>query len=281
MDISIDRLRDKLPVNIIPVIHVDEIDFLSSAPELNRVKEIYNSDNYTVARIDDKLLKISNNYYEIRYLLNEYLVGCKLNELRSVIPNFRMVYEIFIKDHMFIPEPDCLYLSCEHINGLPYDTIRDKSLNYILCHHMQVVLALYTASKELDFTHYDLGIWNLIIQPSETKKRRYVTPLGVRYVECADVSMIIDYEYSYVRDIECTTDKSFAINDVFTLLVSTMKLFDDERFLELTKLLSFFTNDTDRNSVFKMKNLPYDKDTSIAEYIAHFDAEFPGILKAA
>lgn len=280
MEISIDRLRGSLPVNMIPNAYFGEIRGLVKEQELEIVKEIYNSDNYTVALVDNKLIKITNNFYEIRFLLNEYYVGLQLNSLRTSIPNFRLVDCIFIKDHLFAPEPNCLFLSCEHIDGLPYETIRDKDINYVLTQHIQVVLALYLASIKFDFTHYDLGVWNLLILPSsENKRLKYNTPLGTRFVECTDVSVIIDYEFSYIRGMKCTTDRPFAINDVFTLLVSTMKLFNDDRYKQLTKLLKFFTKDTDRDSLFKMKCLPYDKDLSITEYIIHFDNKFPDILR--
>lgn len=152
-------------------------------------------------------------------LLHELIVGLHgTNHLRKHIPNFVYVYGGFRSSPPLVdPESKrvvtyCLstenpvnYVLFENLGDVPsLQTYLQKcSGQEFLNIYMQILYALHTALKVIDFTHYDLHCNNVLLRLPEQSCNMfqipYETELGKEYITTNVIPTIIDYGYAQVR----------------------------------------------------------------------------------
>lgn len=216
------------------------------------------------AVIDNKhvFIKRSKDEYRVRYLINEYIVNSSLNKLNCI--NFNHVYGLFNSEYK-----NYLFTVSDYIPHVKYDEILYRDIDYILSHFMQVVLALYYANKTMDYTHYNLTHKNVLIKPCNNISIKYLTPLGYRYINTEDVSIVINHKKSYIKNNKLVNNKSFVLLDVYTFLYSlTQLLKHDEKYRVMKKLLKFFIVDN-------VNTVDY---STIDEFIIYFMQIHPNTL---
>lgn len=155
-------------------------------------------------------------------LIHEIFIGLfGTNFLRAQVPNFSFVYGGFACSPPFISEKNVLSWcsnnctpdqirqgTCSEVSYALYENVTpaidlrkrienctgEQYLNWFL----QVTLALYTASKEINFTHFDLHNENVLIRQLG---RRVNVPYQFQgrtiFVETDTIPMLIDYGFSF------------------------------------------------------------------------------------
>lgn len=152
-----------------------------------------------------------------------------------------------------------------------YRKLRTCSSDQFLNWFLQVLLSINYAHQEIDFTHYDLHVSNVLIRPlpPSTCKRILCFPFRGKeiYIPVEDIAVIIDFAYSHAKidgksfysPMEIPSiatlgqNCSFPLSDAFNLLTCSLEIVDktDEKFSLLTNLLSYFT-DEDTQTVLKL-----------------------------
>lgn len=174
--------------------------------------------------------------------IHEFFVGLHLNELRSneinqlQSPNFMYVYGLF-KCHDIDPEfeplhlcpetgsPKRYFIITEFIRGDDLAARLEKiSFEDLLSIYCQIVLALHTAWRAHDFTHYDLYARNVMIQDlrawsldkqEKTQLIPYFMDGRMIYVRATSLAKIIDYGYSHVKHISSASEEHFGYIPAF------------------------------------------------------------------
>jgi hypothetical protein len=203
---------------------------------------------------------------------HEYKISQDLEQLSYYLPNFNRVLEVKRNVKCFIPnKPKCNYNPFEFFN-----CIRDVSLmEYIpskktfigfidkngfnsctssLIH--QTILALFIAQQEINFTHYDLHLDNILIRKCCPRtfflyKFMYEGVIFNRLIHSkGNFPVLFDYGYSYSKGMENT---SYNNSFFFTHKGYTSFMFDDVNdFKTLLIRLSFI-----KNCPTKLKNLAH------------------------
>lgn len=183
-------------------------------------------------------------------LLHELVVGLKLNQVRSYVPNFAYVFggfqctppgiynkEVFswcntqrfeIKYIMYENIQPSISLS-EYIKGCTFEQW--------LGAYLQILYALMVADELVDFTHYDLHTENVLLRKLD---RIVDIPYTIEdnstvYINTNVIATIIDYGFSHVKldsmgvgivnllDYAVFPGRSFPIYDAYKLLMMSIK----------------------------------------------------------
>jgi hypothetical protein len=184
------------------------------------------------------VMKCPQNPEKSNELIHEVAVGSVLNKLRSLIPNFSYVYDVFSCSSPLVdPKNKEVLLWCttdrnavayaiyENINdslpliewSSPYKlgsktsglrklqpTIESNKLkaNEFLLYYLQILFGLNVANIECDFTHYDLHNENVLIR-SYAEKPFYIEypyqKSKLYLLTPGGIATIIDYGMSHVK----------------------------------------------------------------------------------
>jgi len=177
-------------------------DWLYGMRSMSRDSPVYTGDeelgNYFIVKITDQK-KIHENTKPSDEVIHEALIGILgTNKMRSMIPNFSYVYGTFtIPKCPSYPDNTCNVTIYERIIGKVFkDFIKSCNfIEFINC-ILQVALSLLVSSRNIDFTHYDLHIENLVIKP-------LMEMINITYesydLRTPFVATFIDYGSSYIK----------------------------------------------------------------------------------
>lgn len=202
--------------------------------------------------------------------IHEALIGSYLNSLRSITPNFSLVYAIMNNCSESEPFTKTIsnYVIYEKIEGDSFekfckklDTIPDGREVY-LDSILSILAGLHIAYSILSFTHYDLHDQNVIMRDNsgtvkyvltEKDLSHYTLELDLKYIP-----VIIDYGFAHVIDpennkihygqygyesIKVEHNKSKIYLDLYRIIGSslyTLKRCRSACYFELEFLLKFF-----------------------------------------
>jgi hypothetical protein len=195
------------------------------------------------------VIKVTNDPHNDN-LAHEALVGMgALNHLRDRIPNFMHTYGAFMcappildadgKVITWCPSKRSAitYLVLENIdNSQPLkDIAADLEPDEFLQIYLQILNALNLASKQYDFTHYDLHAGNVLIQTLsyEIAIPFYHPSGGLRYLNTRRLARIIDFGMAHIylegqhfgafglEKYGVNPEQSFPIADAYKLLLMT------------------------------------------------------------
>jgi len=202
--------------------------------------------------------------------LKEAYIGLKLNYLRTLIPNFSMIYGIYEQDDSIIPLIAMEYIKNRYNAELYTHRVRFSNVDIstrlrsfimILC---QIVGSISMANQMFDFTHYDLHPHNVLIQEGSADKYVKYTIGGRDYYIVQDkIATIIDYGYSHIKIPEATSipeeyrflgveglekyygssRQSFVMHDVWRFyyeLLTRIRNSDPELYIELQPIQDYF-----------------------------------------
>lgn len=204
---------------------------------------------------------------------HEYKISQDLDQLSYYLPNFNRILEVKRKVKCFIPNklnldynPFKFFNCVRDVSIMEYIPSKKTFLNFInrngfnsctnsLIH--QIILALFIAQQEINFTHYDLHLDNILIRKCCPRtfflyKFIYEEVIFTRLIHSKGYFPILfDYGYSYSKGMENT---SYSNSFFFTHKGYTSFMFDDVNdFKTLLVRLSFI-----RNCPIKLKNLAHD-----------------------
>ena len=215
-------------------------------------------------------------------LVHELFVGLYgTNKLRTLVPNFAMVYGGFKCTAPLIDQANkevvtwCNRQNSNSINYVLYENIAPgvDMATYIkgcsqmdfLNKFMQAIYSLHIANKTIDFTHYDAHSENAIIRQVTTLNNfyiRYDTENGVEYMKTNGVLTWIDYGNAHIKVEDndqvrgygvytlvshgVDARESFPLFDVFKFLGFCMyNMINEKRkdlFILASRLLKYFTS---------------------------------------
>lgn len=163
----------------------------------------------------------TNNTKDIEASKHEYVVGCILNSLRQLIPNFSCVFGYFSCGETTtardggvgswcvntFPDQQTSYIIYENVDNSRSlsDVINSKlSTQKYLEYILQFSLALKLANKLYNFTHYDCHPSNVLLKKlPQNVLIKYPFSLSHNtqdiYIETDSIVTFIDYGYSYVE----------------------------------------------------------------------------------
>jgi hypothetical protein len=187
---------------------------------------------------DFLVLKSPQNPSKSTELLHEAVVGFSLNKLRSEIPNFSYVYDVFDCSVPIVNISKEVQLWCTSydtpVSYVVYEYIQNSvsmsdaakkiSSRDLFLYYLQVLMACNIAHQCFDFTHYDLHNENVLI-------RKYSdNPFYIRYpfkesnyyvYSPGGIATMIDYGMSHLRTEDgfdigiLNADGFFSRNDVY------------------------------------------------------------------
>jgi hypothetical protein len=167
------------------------------------------------------VIKINKKYQNLELFNQEFIFGILLNSVRQKIPNFVITLGAFkcfshmTDDGKILDLTDASlcsnkqgdlpfsYILLENIEGISLKENIRKCLSTdvdLFLAIKQISLALWFASEEIEFTHYDLHILNILVT-SLSEKCKFVYKINLDTVEVVakNVYTIIDYGSSHVR----------------------------------------------------------------------------------
>jgi len=203
--------------------------------------------------------------------IHEGLIGSYLNSLRSITPNFSLVYATM--NNCSDPElpPDKIianYVIYEKIEGVSFESFcktldtQPNGKKLYLDTILSILAGLHLAYSILGFTHYDLHDQNVIMRRNtsgtvkyilDDSKEFYTLELDLKYIP-----VIIDYGFSHITDpennrihygqygyesIKVEHNKSKIYLDLFRIIGSslyTLKKCRSACYFDLEFLLDFF-----------------------------------------
>lgn len=205
--------------------------------------------------------KISNDEQKIKEHIHESYIGTNcINNLLKYIPNFVYNFGIVKKDDNYI-------VINEYIEGETFQNyIKNKDFNFkeYLLILIQLCLALEFSQKKCGFVHYDLTVWNIIIQklPDEIFIDYPIEHNKIFRIKTNIVPIIIDYgkshvfhdnkHYGYINMFNFNTN-----NDMLSLLITSIyQIVIDQKlskydFTNLLTLSNFISNTKFYNGKFK------------------------------
>jgi hypothetical protein len=222
-------------------------------------------------------------------LQHELIVGLYgTNKLRQYIPNFAYIYGGFkCSPPLIDPETKKVVTWCLNnenaVNYVLYENITPAitlakyietcSGKEFLNAYMQVLYALRTANKIIDYTHYDLHYENIYMRVPKTQNAEtisfevpYETERGVEYIITKNVPTITDYSYSHIKykqegeeeqhfgrskliPFSIYPYRSWIMHDLYKLLMfclmGAIKYNNSSVITEATKIFRFFNNSED------------------------------------
>lgn len=198
-------IMNKYRIEIIDKIKSNK-DWLYGMRSISRDSPVYTGEeelkNYFVIKITDQL-KIRGNLKPSDEVTHEGLVGILgTNKMRALIPNFSYIYGNFtipkcpVQKDVFSNDT-CSVTIYERIIGKVFkDFIKSCNFTEFINCILQVALSLLVASRNIDFTHYDLHTQNLIIKP-------LMEMINITYesydLRTPFVATFIDYGSSYIK----------------------------------------------------------------------------------
>ena len=235
---------------------------------LNKFKLINNIFMNKNGRIDKYKLsnfnftfKISNDEQKIKEHIHETYIGTNcINNLLKYIPNFVYNFGIVKQDDNYI-------VINEYIEGETFQNyIKNKDFNFkeYLLILIQLCLALEFSQKKCGFVHYDLTVWNIIIQklPEEITIDYPIDHNKIFRIKTNIVPIIIDYgkshvfhenkHYGYINMFNfntCSDMLSLLITSIYQIVIDQkLSKYD---FTNLLTLSNFISNTKFCNSKFK------------------------------
>lgn len=168
------------------------------------------------------ILKISKD--TSFFLENEYVVGTELKSLCSYLPHYLYTYGMktfklhidnnIIKNNENGITRDVLFLNKIYNYSL-YEYIKFvNSKNNVIGMMLQIIMALYVAQKQINFTHYDLHVDNILIQECD-KTDIFIYKIDDNYYwvnTCGFFPVLIDYGLSYSNKVNQTNITSSLTN---------------------------------------------------------------------
>jgi hypothetical protein len=254
---------------------------------IKNLRKIGDNSAYGNAFIAD--LKDGNEFFVIKTgktkkssedLLHELIVGLYgTNNLRALIPNFSYIYGGFRCSPPYIDKQGNVTSWCtseneeDKVNYIIYESI-DNSKSYydfienctgmeFLNTYLQVIYALRTANKYIDFTHYDLHTSNVLIKYTKNNNFnavKYETENGEEYITTKHVPIIIDYGFSHIqhegehygvngfRQGFVKQDKSWIFHDLYKFLMFSMEAaytFNNTDVINIGETIFKFFNDSE------------------------------------
>jgi hypothetical protein len=268
---STNKKKSIFKVNLEPSPYICAVDHIIEDGVANHVPNHPLSDwqQSTFDRMVFKIPKIVDGLID-----HEYKISKDLEQLSYYLPNFIKVFEVKRNVKCFIPHKKLKY---DYNPFEFFNCIRDVSImEYIpsdktfksfidnngfntctnsLIH--QIILALFIAQQEINFTHYDLHLDNILIRKCCPRtfflyKFSYEEVIFTRLIQSEGYfPVIFDYGFAYSKGLENT---SYNNSFFFTHRGYTSFMFDDVNdFKSLLIRLSYI-----HNCPSKFKKLAYD-----------------------
>lgn len=181
-------------------------------------KDFYKSKETTIDlfKIFDNVIFKAKSKIPLKSLFKEYYINKKINELRTIIPNFSYTYGLIninsepYSDRIY---PNNYYILSEMIPGITLDaflnqriykditkTKLNENLEILFNIFIQICFALEIAQRKLNFTHYNLDFKNIIITNVNNKRNYDIVLDNIVYnIICNDYLVkIIDFNNSVI-----------------------------------------------------------------------------------
>jgi hypothetical protein len=229
---------------------------------------------------ENTMIKSNYNNSNLQHELFIALFGT--NSLKNTIPNFSYILGGF-KSKQIIDENEFKKLSLgddlqEISDEYDFNTISYNLYEKILpgvtfseycktCDftdflnkYIQILLALEIASKEIDFTHYNLTSNNVIIYDKFSTGGLRAIKYRNEYLFTDKVAMIINYDTAHIKyrlplgppqgrnvDYGIISENAYnvcrPIHDAYKLLATSMKYMSDKCLFDADKIVKFFAKD--------------------------------------
>jgi serine/threonine protein kinase len=191
--------------------------FLSQMTKTYDIFESIDSDETIIMFSGEHILKISKSVSENESLEREFKIGNRLQDILKkhgdVANNFMETVDIFKAKEPYITqkkviedlEGEHICLVTKYIDGINISSwidLCDSSISNdeIVAVIFQLILTLFIAADECQFTHYDLHHNNVLIKTLDEKREVSYTFRGKNYrVLTQHIPVIIDFGSSTIR----------------------------------------------------------------------------------
>jgi hypothetical protein len=199
------------------------------------------------------------------------------NQLRKLVPNYVYVFGGFqcggiklvdkkIKDSgnkiksFCAPDKHLQYILYEYVKGYEYEYLLKNGDRFdFLSSFIQLLFSLQVGFENIDFTHFDIKVDNIInrIPFDYIIYIPYTIGNNILYVKSKSIPTIIDYGYSHIKyegkdygmndlyEYGITGNKSFIISDVYKLLMECLRTsINNKSVFDIAKeMYKYFSNE--------------------------------------